>query len=1222
MSSQPAPTKFALTSTDTALALLLPPSLSSEINSLRRIHDKSYSKWSPHINILYPFLALPSLPHAIPLLQTQLSSLTYSKLHVNLDDVGVFKHRKNATVYLKPDEESEERLVALRRALTGVLGCGEGEGTVEGVYRPHLGVGQAGMLGSGNGIGMAVERLSEQVRKVVAGGGLGWDCKGLVVLKREASGEMSVLEELRFGDCDDADGQEEEVGEGSGGVKDDMGWSTCFSFERNDEEWSRFSRDVEAKTLDSISISSYNIMAEPTADAFTNRLPLIISALSSPTRPPKNWLQILTLQEVNDESLPLLLSSPYIREAYPYSSHAPSSLLPSARNLVTLASEPFTSTVVDFEERHKSALVVCFDFGTGAEQKSLVVANVHLTSGLTDKAVKAKKEQMETLNKFLFAQGKVGKEVVVAGDFNLTTSARTIQMALSRNLITNETAQVVEKVIDFGVWDDAFLTPDSESELENESDLVGHDGQEIFEGEQGATFDRATNPIAAQLEPPIDRSPQRYDRVLFRKGGSIARGGLEIFGLPDEEGRCGSDHYGVRATLNIIQSMTSKSDSSRKLVTQDIVDKITIVEDNTDLKPLINPYLPSPSDISQREHAIELLHGALSKGKGLHGLILAPLGSYLMGTYFADSDVDVLAIGAVNPGVFFEFAGRELRKLDNGGEGDDGASFRGVHFVNSLVSIVEVCVLGVKFDLQYCQAEELVRAYHNPTPSPSLSDLVFDKSLISTLSPSSIRPLNTYRDSAYLLGTIPYLPSYRVAHRYLTRFLKNHGLYSAKFGYLGGIHLQLMLNRVVKLISLSTTPSTDAKKDSTPISAATIVFTFFRYYATFNWALESITDPLLDPPSKVPRSARDSIFIPAIHTPTARPNVASSCTKLTAQTLSSQFAVAAQHLAKGDWEWPLRSKEEGLADFLGGSGAFVRVGIDVWGVGGEIAEGKVREMIGALESRFPRLLVSLGRIPGVEGRVWPARLCVHEVRDEGKGKGKEMEGEEVEEGQFKGYYLIGVSAREGMEKEGRQVMEGKLVTAVREFERGVLEAKEFVEGSRNVWVVVEVVRRKEVAGMNLALDQREWDSQKRRTPVSDELRSSLDDLDLGVEMGMDVGSSGETSLTTTAHLASTNTTKSSKPTKAPKTTPLRPAHEIIARIKWDPDLNIANYMIGYEDRFIGVKEMELGKWKSESTDEEFIPMHRVVWIRLKDGDIVWDRRKKIDGFFGSGVGAG
>ncbi|CZT11238.1 uncharacterized protein RAG0_15436 [Rhynchosporium agropyri] len=1213
MASQAPSTRYTLASTETAFAILLPTLLASKTDSLRRIHDKSFTKWAAHINILYPSIAISHLPHAIPLIQNAVSSLPFSKLRVNLDDVGVFKHRKNATVYLKPDEESEFRLRELRKFLTTVLGCEESEGTVEGVFRPHLGVGQAAMLGSG--IGNSIERLSEQARKVA---NLEWNCRGLVVLKREASGEMTVLEELRFGDGLDAIEEEEEEEEGGAAADEIVGLQPCFSFSSNDDTWLRKSGDLKTIRADNILISSYNIMAEPTADPFITRLPLIIEAIAllNPTSAP--LLQVLTLQEVNDESLPLLLLSPYIRRTYPYCSHTASSLLPSARNLATLASKPFESSVVSFEERHKSALIVSFRFAS----KTLSVANVHLTSGLTNEAVKAKASQMEQLMKFLNVREheRRRRDVIVAGDFNLATSSRTIRTALDRNLITPATAQAVRNVIDLTLWEDAFLSSDFESELS----MLGHDGQDVFEGEQGATFDRATNPIAAQLEPPIDQSPQRYDRVLFRKGGSISRDRFDIFGLADEKGRCGSDHYGVRAIFKFAES-SSANDSNESARSSDASpsSEITIVEDATDLAPLIDPYLPSIHDISQREQAIQLLQSTLAKVKGLKSLIMAPLGSYLMGTYFPDSDVDLLAIGSVVPAVFFDFAGRVLVKF-NKGQGEQ-ENFKRVHFVNSLVSIVEVTVNGIKFDLQYCQAEELVRAYHGVTPTPSLLDLVFDKGLIATLSPSSIRPLNTYRDSAYLLLTIPNLPSYRVAHRYLTIYLKNRGLYSAKFGYLGGIHLQLLLNRVVKLVSISTSPSTCSPEGITPVSAATIVRTFFTYYSNFNWAAASVADPLLDPPSKVPRSARDAIFIPAIHIPTARPNVASSCTKLTAQTLSSQFSRLAQHLESGDWEWALQTKEACLADFMGSSGAFVRVGIDIWGIGsdageGEIAESKVRGMLGALESRFPRLLVSIGRIPGIEGRVWPARLFVSEEEEKGK--------EKPEEGQLKGYYLLGVSARDDMEKDSKQVMEGKLVTAVREFERGVLEAKEFVEGSKNVWLVVDVVKRKEVLGMNLVLDHQEWSMKNQPGRPSGALVSSLNlELDGEEEVALSSGVTAPTS-TPSPH-ASQGSPKSSKAIKAPKTTPLRPAHEIIARIKWDPDLDMDNYLIGYEDRFVGVKEMPLGKWKSESTDEEFIPMHRVVWMRLKDetsagneGNIVWDRRRKIDIFFGSGVGAG
>lgn len=86
---------------------------------------------------------------------------------------------------------------------------------------------------------------------------------------------------------------------------------------------------------------------------------------------------------------------------------------------------------------------------------------------------------------------------------------------------------------------------------------------------------------------------------------------------------------------------------------------------------------------------------------------------------------------------------------------------------------------------------------------------------------------------------------------------------------------------------------------------------------------------------------------------------------------------------------------------------------------------------------------------------------------------------------------------------------------------------------------------------------------------------------------------------------------------------LRPAHDIINRIKWDPNMDIHDYIIGYEDRFLGVLEMSVSKWaghRKDETDEEWVPLHRVVWVkRGSDSVIVWDREKRIDEVFGSGI---
>ncbi|PWY89977.1 hypothetical protein BO70DRAFT_358971 [Aspergillus heteromorphus CBS 117.55] len=112
----------------------------------------------------------------------------------------------------------------------------------------------------------------------------------------------------------------------------------------------------------------------------------------------------------------------------------------------------------------------------------------------------------------------------------------------------------------------------------------------------------------------------------------------------------------------------------------------------------------------------------------------------------------------------------------------------------------------------------------------------------------------------------------------------------------------------------------------------------------------------------------------------------------------------------------------------------------------------------------------------------------------------------------------------------------------------------------------------------------------------------------------DVGSRTPTPLTSPVHWHT--------PKPEPVENRLRPAADIINRIIWDDALDASNYVIGYEDRFEGRLEAVFNSWKKETTDEEFIPQHRILYIkRRSDGEVVWDRRRRIDRIFMSGNSA-
>lgn len=86
--------------------------------------------------------------------------------------------------------------------------------------------------------------------------------------------------------------------------------------------------------------------------------------------------------------------------------------------------------------------------------------------------------------------------------------------------------------------------------------------------------------------------------------------------------------------------------------------------------------------------------------------------------------------------------------------------------------------------------------------------------------------------------------------------------------------------------------------------------------------------------------------------------------------------------------------------------------------------------------------------------------------------------------------------------------------------------------------------------------------------------------------------------------------------------PLRPAKDILARIRHDPALDESEWLVGYHDRLEGVMEMDVSAWKGDFSDEEWIPQHRILYFRKKADDLerrMWDRESRLDRLFGSGV---
>ena len=141
----------------TSAVVLVPPrDLWAPIQVIRATNDKSYLRWMPHVNLLYPFLRDDArgdtFSVAAGLAERALAGVP--PFRVRLDDFRHFKHRKSCTVWLHPSdprvEDAWERepgacagVMAAQAALEAAFPFADNlSGISPAGFTPHLSVGQ------------------------------------------------------------------------------------------------------------------------------------------------------------------------------------------------------------------------------------------------------------------------------------------------------------------------------------------------------------------------------------------------------------------------------------------------------------------------------------------------------------------------------------------------------------------------------------------------------------------------------------------------------------------------------------------------------------------------------------------------------------------------------------------------------------------------------------------------------------------------------------------------------------------------------------------------------------------------------------------------------------------------------------------------------------------------------------------------------------------------
>ncbi len=238
----------------------------------------------------------------------------------------------------------------------------------------------------------------------------------------------------------------------------------------------------------------------------------------------------------------------------------------------------------------------------------------------------------------------------------------------------------------------------------------------------------------------------------------------------------------------------------------------------------------------------------------------------------------------------------------------------------------------------------------------------------------------------------------------------------------------------------------------------------------------------------------------------------------------------------------------------------------------------------------------------MDARIWPSRFVDQEVTDDDKD--------------LQGCYLIGLgrlpaSNDQSIAKDQIKIMIGTLRTVLEKFEKQIRGDERYFD-AKFCWMSASLAKQSDVG--HLRLDSREWGEYTIGEDESEDEDQDEEDETLNEDINNDVEA------TTSSKKKKKLTSKNIPPSHPAYTGKFRSSADVISRLRWDPSMDSGDYIVGYEDRFLGIRERALDQWKSEQTDEEFIPQHRIAYFKRKsDGAIIWDRKLRKDDIFGSGV---
>ncbi|KAF0973135.1 hypothetical protein FDP41_008342 [Naegleria fowleri] len=143
----------------TALCYIPPTSIWEPIQEIRQVMDKGFTRWPPHINLLFPFIPEGCFDAAATLLKKELAN--FEPFECTFHDINCFR-KGSSVLWLDQDEHAVKQVVELQKRVAALFPYCDEKKNEKGEFIPHLTIGYT----SQNIVDKTMSELKQQWKSV------------------------------------------------------------------------------------------------------------------------------------------------------------------------------------------------------------------------------------------------------------------------------------------------------------------------------------------------------------------------------------------------------------------------------------------------------------------------------------------------------------------------------------------------------------------------------------------------------------------------------------------------------------------------------------------------------------------------------------------------------------------------------------------------------------------------------------------------------------------------------------------------------------------------------------------------------------------------------------------------------------------------------------------------------------------------------------------------